>query len=119
MSAMLIFLTVVCIIIVVFIFIGNVYVLAYFSHPEDQITDGIWYYRGLVIISLSFACYIIFAIPLDISSANRADSIGLGYPMDFIWAFINFVICLAVMFLLPFALVVYTNTESTFVLAFS
>ena len=35
MSAMLIFLTIVCILIVIFIFIGNVYILAYFSHPED------------------------------------------------------------------------------------
>jgi len=55
MDAMLIFLTVVVIMIFIMVFIGNIYVLAYFSHPEDKITNGIWYYRGLVILALSFA----------------------------------------------------------------
>lgn len=112
---MLVFLTVVVILIFIMVFIGNIYILAYFSHPEDNVTKGIWYYRGLVILALSFACYIIFTIPLDISSAKRSDSIGLNFPMDIIWSIIDFVVCASVMFFLPLALVVYTNVETSIV----
>lgn len=114
-DAMLIFLTCVVILISLMVFVGNIYVLAYFSHPEDNITNGIWYYRGLVILALSFAQYIIFAIPLDISSAERSDSIGLNFPMDIIWSIIDFVVCASVMFFLPLALVIYTNIETSIV----
>jgi LMBR1 domain-containing protein 1 len=114
-DAMLVFLTVVVILIFILVFIGNIYILAYFSHPEDNITNGIWYYRGLVIMALSFACYIIFTIPLDISSSPRSDSIGLSFPMDILWSVIDFVVCASVMFFLPLALVVYTNIETSIV----
>jgi hypothetical protein len=118
-DAMLVFLTVVVILIFILVFIGNIYILAYFSHPEDNVTKGIWYYRGLVILCLSFANYIIFAIPLDISSANRHDSIKLGFPMDIIWSVIDFVVCATVMFFLPLALVIYTNIETSIVRIYS
>jgi len=113
-DAMKLFLAIVIFLIFVFIFIGNVYVLAYFSHPEDRMTFGIWYYRILVILALSFANYLIFLIPLDIASAVRDDSIGLGYKMSWIWTIINFFACMSIMFFLPLALIVYNNEEEGF-----
>lgn len=118
-DALLIFLGFVIFMIFCFVFVGNIYVLTYFSHPEDKMTYGIWYYRILVILALSFAQYLVFAIPLDIASATRTDSIGLGYPMSWIWTIINFVVCICVMFCLPLALIIYNNDEDSFVSQFS
>ena len=119
MEAFGIFLFIVICLILCLVLFGNIYVLAYFSHPEDSITNGIWYYRGLVILCLSFAQYIIFAIPLDISVADRSDAVdGFDFPMplDLLWSIIDFVVCATVMFFLPLALVIYTNHETSIVI---
>ena len=108
---LLIFFGIVVFLIILIVLVVNVYILVYFSHPEERFTTGIWIYRSLVVASLSFAGYLIFSIPLDIASAERDDSMGLGYPMDFIWVMINLIICFMVMFLLPLALILY-NDES-------
>jgi hypothetical protein len=114
MDAFKIFLGVVIFLIFIIIFISNIYILAYFSHPEDKMTFGIWYYRVLVILALSFANYLVFLVPLDIASAKRDDSISLGYNMSLIWTIINFLACMTVMFFLPLALIVYNNEEEGF-----
>ena len=101
--------------IVIGILIANIYILAYFSHPEDTSTKGIYVYRILVIIALSCSCFLIFAIPLDLANIDRDDSMNLGYPMDWIWTIINNMVALSVLFLLPFALIMYTDDGESFV----
>lgn len=63
---------------------------------------------------LSFASYLIFAIPLDIACAKRADSMQLPYDMNFIWMAINFSICLVLMFVLPMAMILYSDDSENF-----
>lgn len=104
-----IFLGIVTILIALIVLIVNIYILVYFSHPEESFTKGIWFYRILVVASLSFGCYLIFAIPIDIASAKRDDSIALGYPMDYIWVGINLFVCFMVIVLLPIALILYND----------
>lgn len=110
-----IFLLIVVIFISIVVLITNFYILVYFSHPEDSFTKGIWLYRILVIGVLSFASYLIFAIPLDIACAKRADSMQLPYDMDLLWTIINFAICLILMFVLPMALILYNDESDNFV----
>lgn len=111
MNGMEWFLAIVVLIIAVGVVFANFYILVHFSHPEDNFTTGIWLFRALVIGVLSFAAYLIFAIPLDIACAPRSDSMKLPYDMDFIWTAINFAICFVLMFFLPMALALY-NDES-------
>lgn len=109
MDAIAWFLAVVVFMIAIIVLITNFYILVYFSHPEDNFTTGIWIFRGIVIGVLSFASYLIFAIPLDIACAKRSDSMQLPYNMDFFWTAINFAICFVLMFVLPMALILYTD----------
>ena len=111
MNLLLIFLGIVVFFIAIFTFIGNLYLLVYFSHPEDGDSKSIWFFRILVILSLTFSNYLVFLIPLDIASCNRSDSIQLGYPMSFIWTVINFSVCLTAMFILPSASAIYQCDE--------
>lgn len=114
MDAIAIFLLVVVIIICLVVMVSNFYILVYFSHPEDGFSKGIWVYRSLVIGVLSFAGYLIFAIPLDIACAKRDDSMQLPYDMTFFWTAINFVICFVLMFVLPMAMILYSDDSDDF-----
>lgn len=113
MNGMEIFLLIVVILVALLIMVINFYILVYFSHPEDNFTGGIWIYRILVIGVLTFACYLIFAIPLDITCAKREDSMQLPYDMDFLWLAINFACCVIIMFVLPMAIVLYNDDGET------
>lgn len=114
MDAIAIFLLVVVIFICLGVLVSNFYILVYFSHPEDGFTNGIWMYRSLVIGVLSFAGYLIFAIPLDIACAKREDSMQLPYDMTFFWTAINFVICFVLMFVLPMAMILYSDDSDDY-----
>ena len=115
MDAIAIFLLVVVILVCLIVLVSNFYILVYFSHPEDGFTKGIWLYRGLVIGVLSFAGYLIFAIPLDIACAKRDDSMQLPYDMTFIWTAVNFIICFVLMFVLPMAMILYTDDSDDYI----
>ena len=110
-----IFLSLVALTFVVGILIINVYILVYFSHPDDGNTKGIYFYRIIVIASLCSACYFIFSIPLDMVNVDRDDLMNLGYPMDWIWTGVNFFMALTIMFFLPFALITYSDEHDTIV----
>lgn len=114
MNAIAIFLLIVVIFICLAVMVSNFYILVYFSHPEDGYTKGIWVYRSIVIGVLSFAGYLIFAIPLDIACAKREDSMQLPYDMTFFWTAINFVICFVLMFVLPMAMILYSDDSDDF-----
>jgi len=106
---------VVIFLIIIGILIANIYILAYFSHPEDSYSKGIWFYRILVVFGLSCASYLMFAIPVDLSSVDRIDSVNLGIPMHVVWKIINVVVAVALIFLLPFALIIYNDDGESFV----
>ena len=110
-----IFLSLVALTFVIGILIVNIYILVYFSHPEDGCTKGIYFYRIIVIGSLCSACYFIFSIPFDLVNVERDDLMNLGYPMDWIWTGVNFFLALTIMFFLPFALITYSDDHETMV----
>jgi predicted secreted protein len=63
---------------------------------------------------LSFASYLIFAIPLDIACAKRSDSMQLPYDMNFVWSAINFAIAFIIIFVLPMAMILYSDDNDDF-----
>jgi hypothetical protein len=111
MDALAIFLLVVVVLISFITLVVNVYILVYFSHPEDNASRGIWIYRGLVIACMSFASYLVFAIPLDIANAVRDDSVNLGYNMDMFWWLLFLAIAFCLILLLPGALLLYADDD--------
>jgi amino acid transporter len=114
-TAIAILLSVVAATFILVILVANIYILAYFSHPHDTNTKGIYFYRIIVVASLCAAGYFIFSIPLDLVNTERHDLMNLGYPMGWIWTGINFYTALTVMFFLPFALITYSDEHETLV----
>ena len=78
------------IIMAVALLITNVYILIYFSHPEDKDSVIGWILKGIVIIGLTLAWCQVLMIPLDVSN-NR--TFGGGINMQLFW-FIIFVLTL-------------------------
>ena len=78
------------IIIAVALLITNIYILIYFSHPEDKDSVIGWILKGIVIVGLILAWCQVLMIPLDVSN-NR--TFGGGINMQIFW-FIIFVLTL-------------------------
>ena len=76
------------IIIAVALIISNIYILIYFSHPDDKDSIIGWILKFIVIIGLTLAWCQVLMVPLDVSN-NR--TFGGGINMQLFW-FIIFVI---------------------------
>lgn len=112
MDILKIFLFIIILFIAITVLVMNVYILAYFSHPEDTSTKGIWFYRIIVLVSLCISSYIVFAVPLDlinIRSGVRDDTFDLGLNMDYGWKIINIIVALLIIFVLPFSIITYND----------
>jgi LMBR1 domain-containing protein 1 len=99
-------LIVVTVIITVAIIIASIYLLVYFSHPEDK--NVAWFPKIVVIVGLSLAAFSILMLPLDV--ANRS-TVG-GFPMDQLWLAIYIIIAGMVVVVIPFAIFFYEGEEA-------
>ena len=76
------------IIMAIALIISNIYILIYFSHPEDKDSIIGWILKAIVILGLTLAWCQVLMVPLDVSN-NR--TFGGGINMKLFW-FIIFVI---------------------------
>ena len=83
-------------IITVVLLITNIYILIYFSHPDDKESIIGWVLKVIVLLGLTLAWCQVLMVPLDVSN-NR--TFGGGINMKLFW-FIIFIITLVYIFII-------------------
>jgi LMBR1 domain-containing protein 1 len=93
----LIFITVV---VTVAMLIGNIYVLAFYAHPEDR--NQAWFPKIVVLLGLTLAFLSVLMLPLDRANRNACDQSKIvsactfTLPMTELWcvrAALSLVLC--------------------------
>ena len=92
------------IIMAVALLITNVYILIYFSHPEDKDSVIGWILKGIVIIGLTLAWCQVLLIPLDVSN-NR--TFGGGINMQLFWSIIFVLTLIYILVIFPISSSLY------------
>ena len=78
------------IIMTIVLLVTNIYILIYFSHPDDKESVMGWVLKVIVLLGLTLAWCQVLMVPLDVSN-NR--TFGGGINMKLFW-FIIFIISL-------------------------
>ena len=96
------------ILITIVLIITNIYILIYFSHPDDKESVLGWILKIIVIIGLTLAWCQVLMVPLDVSN-NR--TFGGGIDMKLFW-FIIFIITLVyILIIFPISSSLYETQE--------
>ena len=88
--------------------ITNVYILLYFSHPEDKESVMGWVLKVIVIIGLTLAWCQVLMIPLDVSN-NR--TFGGGINMRVFWLVIFVITLVYILVIFPISSSLYDAQE--------
>jgi len=99
-----VFLLVVVIILAIILVGVNIYLLIYYSHPDDQGFGESIYPKIVVVLGLTLAFAQILILPLDISNA-RGD--GANFRIDIFWQIVLITVACYIVFLAPFSLFLY------------
>ena len=95
-------------IITVVLLITNIYILIYFSHPDDKESVIGWVLKIIVLLGLTLAWCQVLMVPLDVSN-NR--TFGGGIDMKLFW-FIIFIITLVyILIIFPISSSLYETQE--------
>ena len=78
--------------------IANIYILIYFSHPEDKDSILGWVLKIIVIIGLTLAWCQVLMVPLDVSN-NR--TFGGGINMKLFWLIIFVITLVYILIIFP------------------
>lgn len=81
----------------ILLLISNIYILLYFSHPDDRTSCIGWFLKILVIIGLSLAWFQVLLLPLDV---NNIRTFGSGLNMKILWytLFISIIVYVLILF---------------------
>jgi LMBR1 domain-containing protein 1 len=82
----------------------NIYLLIYYSHPDDQGFGDSIYPKIIVVLGLTLAFAQILILPLDVSNA-RGD--GADFRVDIFWQIVLIAVACYIVFLAPFSLFLY------------
>lgn len=99
-------LVIVTVIISLAIVAASIYLLVYFSHPEDK--NVAWFPKIVVIFGLSLAAFSILMLPLDVANTKGTDG---GFPMDDLWLAVYFTIAIMAVVIVPFTIFYYEAEE--------
>ena len=86
------------IIVSIVLLISNIYILLYFSHPDDRTSCIGWFLKILVIIGLTLAWFQVLLLPLDV---NNIRTFGSGLNMKILWYILFISIIIYVLILFP------------------
>ena len=92
------------IIMAIALLITNIYILVYFSHPEDKDSILGWVLKGIVILGLTLAWCQVLLIPLDVSN-NR--TFGGGINMRIFWLIIFVITLVYILVIFPISSSLY------------
>ena len=88
--------------------ITNVYILIYFSHPDDKESILGWVLKGIVIIGLTLSWCQVLMVPLDVSN-NR--TFGGGINMKVFWYIIYILTLIYILVIFPICSSLYDAQE--------
>ena len=109
------------IVIIVLLIIVNIYLLAYFCHPDDAGWGASLFCKFLVVIAINY-CIINFQkifgmtiswamvllLPLDVANSR---GYGGGLPMKTIWYSVIIMVAICAFVLIPFSIFFYETDE--------
>lgn len=105
------FLILVAIVVAVLVFVGCVYVLIEYQHPEDK--NQAWGPKGVVVFGLTIAMLTVLMFPLDVSNYQSCKA-NVSYsdckytlPMESLWYAVSISNIVLVFVFCPFALFFY------------
>ena len=96
------------IIVGIILLISNIYILIYFSHPDDRSSCSGWFLKILVIIGLTLAWFQVLLLPLDVSNIR---TFGSGLNMKVLWYILFISIIVYVLVLFPISSSYYETDE--------
>ena len=96
------------ILISIVLIITNIYILIYFSHPDDKGSVIGWVLKVIVIIGLTLAWCQVLMIPLDVSN-NR--TFGGGINMKLFWLIIFVITLVYILIIFPISSSLYEAQE--------
>ena len=96
------------IIVAIVLLISNIYILLYFSHPDDRSSCVGWFLKILVIIGLTLAWFQVLLLPLDV---NNIRTFGSGLNMKILWYILFISIIVYVLILFPISSSFYEADE--------
>ena len=96
------------IIVTIVLLIANIYILLYFSHPDDRTSCAGWFLKILVIIGLTLAWFQVLLLPLDV---NNIRTFGSGLNMKILWYILFISIIIYVLILFPISSSYYEADE--------
>jgi LMBR1 domain-containing protein 1 len=105
------FLILVAVVLAVMVVISNVYILVYYSHPEDK--NQAWVPKGIIVFGLSLAVYCVLLYPLDVANTKACgaefsqSSCTLTLPMHTIWLAVFIAILVMTFAIIPFTVFFY------------
>jgi LMBR1 domain-containing protein 1 len=100
------------IVISITLIIANIYLLIYYSHPDDKGTLTGYFTKGIAILGLTLAWAQVLLLPLDVSN-NRGD--GNGINMKIFWIIIYVLSFIYIIIIFPIVTAFYdSDFELTF-----
>jgi len=107
------FLILIVVVVSIGILIGNIYVLAFYAHPEDR--NQAWFPKIVVLLGLSLCFLSVLMLPLDVANRNACDQTKLlsacsyTLPMKDLWTYTYMTMIIWVTFIIPFTLFYYES----------
>ena len=96
------------IIVGIILLISNIYILLYYSHPDDRSSCIGWFLKVLVIIGLTLAWFQVLLLPLDVNNIRTS---GSGLNMKILWYILYISIIIYVLILFPITSSLYETDE--------
>lgn len=83
----------------VLLLVANVYLLSYYSHPDDGGFGADLFAKGVMILGMTLTWSVVLFFPLDVS--NSRGGTDVGFRMDILWMVIYLTIAAFVLILIP------------------
>ena len=93
----------------VLLLIANVYLLAYYSHPDDGGFGASLFAKIIMILAMTLTWATVLMFPLDVS--NTRSDIEVGFRMDIFWFIIYITTGVFILFIIP-ACIYYYEADS-------
>ena len=100
---------IILIILIIALLVTNIYILAYFCHPDDRGSCMGWFLKIIVIIGLTLSWIQVLLLPLDVSN-NR--TFGGGLDMRLFWYIIYIITIVYIIIIYPITTSLYEADDS-------
>ncbi len=102
-----VFMLVMTIILAVLLLVTNIYLLAYYCHPDDRGFGNAWICKFVVVVGMTLAWAQVLMLPLDVSNSR---DFGGGIRMDLFWMIIYLSTAVFILVIIP-ALTYYYESD--------